>query len=164
MSIEVNLFLFAMVAIAVPCWAPCSSSCCRVPPLNGYYAFATASRTVASVGLAAAFAGNSMNVVDVTWAVWADLSHRLHFSTRMSTLLTCPRSCLSVCKSSSIRSAMSDKNKEHLTRPPPHDLTTFSGHGRSRLPSSTIVSQLVFSSKIRPAYCSWASSATVMTP
>ena len=68
MSIELSLSLFAMVAIAVPMLGSLLIVMLPRPYAKWICAFAGGIATVASVGLAATFAGNGMNAVDVTWA------------------------------------------------------------------------------------------------
>ena len=68
MSIESSLSLFAMVAIAVPMLGSLLIVMLPRPYAKWICAFAGGIATVASVGLAATFAGNGMNAVDVTWA------------------------------------------------------------------------------------------------
>ena len=60
-----------MVAIAVPMLGSLLIVMLPRPYAKWICAFAGGIATVASVGLAATFAGNGMNAVDVTWRVWA---------------------------------------------------------------------------------------------
>ena len=128
-------------------------------------AFAGGIATVASVGLAATFAGTGMNAVDVTWAVWADLGHGLHFRPDEHAARTRVRH-YPVCSSSSIRFPyMSDKNKEHPDAPRRRFyvyFSTFIGAMAGLAYSSTIVGQLVFFEIA--GVCSWGLISYYMTP
>lgn len=165
MSIELSLSLFAMVAIAVPMLGSLLIVMLPRPYAKWICAFAGGIATVASVGLAATFAGNGMNAVDVTWASMGQTLVMGFIFDRMSTLLAPAFVTIGLLVVIYSFPYMSDKNKEHPDAPRRRFyvyFSTFIGAMAGLAYSSTIVGQLVFF-EITGA-CSWGLISYYMTP
>lgn len=161
MSIESSLSLFAMVAIAVPMLGSLLIVMLPRPYAKWICAFAGGIATVASVGLAATFAGNGMNAVDVTWASMGQTLVMGFIFDRMSTLLAPAFVAIGLLVVIYSFPYMSDKNKEHPDAPRRRFyvyFSTFIGAMAGLAYSSTIVGQLVSSRS--PVCAPGASSAT----
>ena len=165
MSIESSLSLFAMVAIAVPMLGSLLIVMLPRPYAKWICAFAGGIATVASVGLAATFAGNGMNAVDVTWASMGQTLVMGFIFDRMSTLLAPAFVAIGLLVVIYSFPYMSDKNKEHPDAPRRRFyvyFSTFIGAMAGLAYSSTIVGQLVFFEIT--GVCSWGLISYYMTP
>ncbi len=128
-------------------------------------AFAGGIATVASVGLAATFAGNGMNAVDVTWASMGQTLVMGFIFDRMSTLLAPAFVAIGLLVVIYSIPYMSENNREHPDAPRRRFyayLATFIGAMAGLVYSSTIFGQLVFF-EITGA-CSWGLISYYMTP
>lgn len=165
MSIESSLSLFAMVAIAVPMLGSLLIVMLPRPYAKWICAFAGGIATVASVGLAATFAGNGMNAVDVTWASMGQTLVMGFIFDRMSTLLAPAFVAIGLLVVIYSFPYMSDKNKEHPDAPRRRFyvyFSTFIGAMAGLAYSSTIVGQLVFFEIT--GVCSWGLISYYMSP
>lgn len=165
MSIESSLSLFAMVAIAVPMLGSLLIVMLPRPYAKWICAFAGGIATVASVGLAATFAGNGMNAVDVTWASMGQTLVMGFIFDRTSTLLAPAFVTIGLLVVIYSFPYMSDKNKEHPDAPRRRFyvyFSTFIGAMAGLAYSSTIVGQLVFFEIT--GVCSWGLISYYMTP
>lgn len=136
-----------MVAIAVPMLGSLLIVMLPRPYAKWICAFAGGIATVASVGLAATFAGNGMNAVDVTWASMGQTLVMGFIFDRMSTLLAPAFVAIGLLVVIYSFPYMSDKNKEHPDAPRRRFyvyFSTFIGAMAGLAYSSTIVGQLVF--------------------
>ncbi len=154
-----------MVAIAVPMLGSLLIVMLPRPYAKWICAFAGGIATVASVGLAATFAGNGMNAVDVTWASMGQTLVMGFIFDRMSTLLAPAFVAIGLLVVIYSFPYMSDKNKEHPDAPRRRFyvyFSTFIGAMAGLAYSSTIVGQLVFFEIT--GVCSWGLISYYMTP
>lgn len=154
-----------MVAIAVPMLGSLLIVMLPRPYAKLICAFAGGIATVASVGLAATFAGNGMNAVDVTWASMGQTLVMGFIFDRMSTLLAPAFVAIGLLVVIYSFPYMSDKNKEHPDAPRRRFyvyFSTFIGAMAGLAYSSTIVGQLVFFEIT--GVCSWGLISYYMSP